>query len=203
MTEPTIEVVLFDVGNVIVRATHAITHVILEDYGIAPEVARRFFANEDYADFARGKLTGEEFAYRTRRRLGSTLAYDQIRCAHDAHIYAKDEEVVAMLRALRERGVRLAFATDTNEWQTARERELVNLAAYGRVFRSHDLGALKVDGGVFERILAELDEEPSHVLFVDDSPEKVARAAALDMVTHRFTSAAALRDELIRCGLRD
>lgn len=195
-----IRVVLFDVGNVIIRATHEITHAILRDLGIPYTTAVRFYVNDDYPNFARGKLTGEEFGQRTRRRMGGLTAA-QIQRAHDAHMYDVDEGTTAVLGALHDRGMTLAFATDTNEWQTARERELVDLTAYGRAFRSNELGALKADGGVFERILAELGEEPSRVLFVDDSPEKVERAVALGMVTHRFTSSAALRQELTHLGL--
>ncbi|MDP3771741.1 MAG: hypothetical protein Q8R16_05560, partial [bacterium] len=123
------------------------------------------------------------------------------RRAHDAHLYDVDAETVAILNALRSRGVPLAFATDTNEWQTARERELIDLTPYGRVFRSHELGALKADGGVFEHIVSELDVEPQHILFIDDSPEKVVCAATLGMVTHRFTTARALQGTLTEYGL--
>lgn len=192
---PAIRIVLFDVGNVIVRATHEITHAILRDLGIPYTTAVRFYVNDDYPNFARGKLTGEEFGQRTRRRMGGLTAA-QIRRAHDAHMYDVDEGTMAALTALRDCGMTLAFATDTNEWQTARERELVDLAAYGRAFRSNELGALKTDGSVFERIIAELGEEPSRVLFVDDSPEKIAVALALQMQTHWFRDAARLYAEL-------
>lgn len=197
---PAIRVALFDVGNVIVRATHEITHAILRDLGIPYTTAVRFYVNDDYPDFARGKLTGDEFGKRTRRRMGGLTAA-QIRRAHDAHMYDVDEGTTAALDALRGRGMTLAFATDTNEWQTARERELVDLAVYGRAFRSNELGALKADGGVFERILAELGEDPQHVLFVDDSPEKIAVALALRMQTHWFRDAMRLYAELESFGL--
>lgn len=204
MSGQQITVALFDVGNVIVRATHEITVAILRDYGIPFSAAVQFYVNDDYPNFARGKITGEEFGKRTRRRIGG-LSVEQIRRAHDAHMYDVDEGTIAILDALRDRGITIAFATDTNEWQTARERELVNLAAYGRVFRSHDLGALKADGSVFERIVAELGESPEHILFVDDSSEKIAMAAALRMPTHWFRSgplgAASLHSELTARGL--
>lgn len=203
MSTPKIKLVLFDVGNVVVRATHAITWAILEDWGLAPEVARRFFANEDYANFARGKLDGNEFAQRLmERHLRITFpSYLELRVAHDAHMYDVDRGTLGVLDLLRTSKIPLAFATDTNRWQTLREAQFVDLQKYGRVFRSHDLGALKADGGVFEHILAELGEELVSTLFVDDSPEKVERAAALGMVTYRFTSAAALQQELVRLGL--
>lgn len=203
MSTPNIRLVLFDVGNVIVRATHAITWAILEDWGLAPEIARRFFANEDYANFARGELDGNEFAQRLMdKHLQITFpSYLELRTAHDAHMYDVNRGVIVLLDSLRAHEIPLAFATDTNAWQTLREIQLVALQKYGRAFRSNELGALKADGGVFERIIADLGEDPQRVLFVDDSPEKIERAAALGMVTHRFTSVAVLQQELIRLGL--
>ena len=203
MTEPAIKVVLFDVGNVIIRATHEITHAILRDYGVPYATAIRFYANDDYPEFSRGRLTATEFGERARARMNGALSVPQIYCAHNAHLYDEDEGVVVILDALQSRGVPLAFATDTNQWQTDRERELIDLRTYGRAFRSNELGALKADGGAFAHIVAEIDVHPSHILFVDDSPEKIERAAALGMVTHRFTSATTLRQELARLDLLD
>ncbi|MDO8599206.1 MAG: HAD-IA family hydrolase [bacterium] len=202
-----IQLVLFDVGNVIIRSTHEITHAILRDYGVPYTTAVRYYVNDDYPNFARGRMTGDEFGERTRERIGGGLTVEELRYAHDHHMYAVDRGTIDVLRLLRERGIARAVATDTNEWQTARERQLVDFRAPHfdnvREFRSNELGALKADGGVFERILAEIDEDPAHVLFVDDSPEKVARAAALGMPTIRFESAAQLHRALIERGLLD
>lgn len=201
MSASAIRVVLFDVGNVIVRATHAITYAILVDFGVKMDIAPRFFHHSDYADFTRGKLTATEFGKRTRERMGGVMTTPQLYCAHNAHIYDADEGVGVLLDVLRSRGFPLAFATDTNVWQIDRVRELVDLDAYGHIFRSDELGALKADGGVFERILATIGEEPAHVLFVDDSPEKIARAAALGMPTIQFINAPALDRELRHLGV--
>lgn len=211
MSEQKIQIVLFDVGNVIVRATHAITWAILEDHGIALEVARRFFANEDYTEFARGNIDGSEFAQRLMsEHLRITFpSYLELRVAHDAHIYDVDRGTIMVLDELRRSPIALAFATDTNGWQTAREKQLVDLSKWSQLqFRSHDLHALKADDGTFERIVKSIQSSvgPSRpaaqeILFVDDSPEKVARAAALGMPTIRFESAMQLRRALVERGL--
>lgn len=46
------QIFLFDVGNVIIDADHAITFKILQEYGVDPDRARLFYANDDYLNSA-------------------------------------------------------------------------------------------------------------------------------------------------------
>lgn len=190
--EPFTRVVLADIGNVLVRATHAITHAILEDLGVSPEAARRFFANPAYVEFACGEIDGHEFArqivdFHVRCRLDER----HVRMAHDAHIYAVDEAVCSVL--LTRVMVPLMIATDTNAWQTHRVNELMPLDdVAARIFRSDELGSLKRDPGTFERIAEAIGEEPRRICFVDDNAKNVARATRAGLDAVRFTDAPAL-----------
>lgn len=134
----------------------------------------------------------------------------QIRAAHDAHIYAVDEAVVAVLEALKSRGVPLAFATTANLWQTERERQLVDLAGqFGLVVRSHDIGMTKTDEGAWPVILKALnwhDREPSTILLVDDARFNCEAAQRAGLQTHQYdptpvVGVAKLREDLKRRGL--
>lgn len=193
---PLARVVLADIGNVLVRATHEITFAILEDYGVAPRDARQFFTASAYAEFARGIIDDREFSERirelvrdhhVRRRLGER----EIRVAHDAHIYAVDEAVSSVL--LTRLTVPLMFATDTNVWQTERVRALLTVEAFAtRTFSSNELGALKRDPGTFERIAEEIGEEPRRICFIDDNAKNIARATQAGFDAVRFTDAPAL-----------
>jgi HAD superfamily hydrolase (TIGR01509 family) len=190
-TRPLTRVVLADMGNVVVRATHAITHAILEDLGIAPEAARRFFANPAYTEFACGTIDGHEFAWQvTEVHLRCRLDERYVRIAHDAHIYALDEAVRDVLARVT---VPLMIATDTNAWQTERTSQLVDMGQLARrVFRSDELGSLKRDPGTFERIAEAIGEEPRRICFIDDSAQNIARAARAGFDAVQFTDASAL-----------
>ncbi|MBI4143015.1 hypothetical protein HY480_04020 [Candidatus Uhrbacteria bacterium] len=168
------QLVLFDIGNVILRATHAITYAILAELGVRPDQCALFFHGKHYGDFARGKITGHDFARDVCRVLEVPESADAlIRTAHDAHIYAVDEAVLDVLHALHGRNVPLAFVTTTNAWQTERERALIDLAGqFGPVVRSHEIGMTKTDRDAWPMILKELgwqDRDPSSILLVDDS----------------------------------
>lgn len=194
-TKPLTCVVLSDIGNVLVRSTHAITFAILEDLGIAPKDARRFFANPAYVEFACGTIDGHEFArqivdFHVRCRLDER----RVRMAHDAHIYDAD---VGVLAALSRVTVPLMLATDTNAWQADRVQQLVDVERLARrMFRSDHLGTLKEHAGTFERIAADIGEDPSHILFIDDSSNKIARAKRAGFDTVQFRDAQQLVAEL-------
>jgi glucose-1-phosphatase len=194
MKKPT--VVLFDVGNVIIQADHAVTHDLLESLGVAPYNARYFYESEEYGAFSRGHLTARQF----HQRLVTTyfhvpLSYHELERTHHQHIFCVDPGVVEVLNELT--SVRLGFLTDTNEWQTDRERELIRLENYGSdIFRSHEMSMLKVDPGTFPRVVAELGAEASEVLLIDDSPEKIAKAKVYGLQTLLFKDSQQLRPDL-------
>lgn len=208
-----IQLVLFDVGNVIVRATHKITEAIFWELGVRPDKVALFFHCKAYGEFARGRITGEEFAQAVREALEALyLTNKQIHTAHDAHIYMVDAAVVEMLEQIDVEQIPLGFVTTTNLWQTARERQLINLAdAFGPVVRSHDFGMTKTDEGVWPVILRALhwqDRDPSTILLVDDAPANIATAQKQlpGIEVHLYdptpvVSVAKLREDLTRRGL--
>lgn len=202
-----IKFVLFDVGNVVVRATHEITYAILRDYGIAPEAAQRFYQNKDYADFARGKITSSEFVDRLmgEHLQNKFLGYHELCIAHDAHIYAVDPLVVEVLKELKALRVLLGFVTNTNKWQTLRELQLINLEKeFARVVRSHDIGMIKTDEGAWPAILKKFgcqNEDPSTILLVDDSVVNCEAASRAGLQVHQYDPTLAVGVTKLRAAL--
>ncbi len=185
------QVIIFDVGNVIIKATHEITMRILGEYGVPEQRRGKFFDNPDYDVYSRGMMTSREFYNRlVETHLKFPLKYEQIVRAHDEHMYAVDSGVAGILEKLWGSGRELAFLTDTNEWQTRREKEMVNLAKYSeKIFRSHETHFLKTDEGCFEHVIKELGGDPASLLLVDDSPEKIEMARKHGLQTIQFLSA--------------
>ncbi len=188
-------VILFDVGNVILLANHKITHEILcKEYEVPAERAAKFFENEDYRNFSRGMIDGEEFYKRlVQNYLKTDLSYEEVVAAHDRHIYDVDSEVVEIIKSLSPK-IRLGFVTDTNLWQTRREREMIDLARFSKeIFRSYESGMIKNDEGFFPYLLKVLGLKPSEILLIDDSPEKIKRAQENGFLTHTYENADKLK----------
>ena len=196
-----IEFIVFDVGNVIVLADHAITHKILQDYGVPEDRAKLFFENEEYREFGRGRIDGNAFCKALIGKYFKTqLTFEQIVDAHNQHIYAVDEEVVKVLKRLKKSNRHsLAFLTDTNEWQNERVRILIDLREYSdKIFRSNDIHMLKTDNGCFPYVRRELKAEPHEILLVDDSLEKILKAQEGGWQTLQFLNSEQLATDLKR-----
>lgn len=204
--------ILFDVGNVILRSTHAITHAILWELGVRPNKAALFFQGPHYAGFARGQISDATFADAVRHALEAPHLTDRdIRKAHDAHIYMVDIRIASILEHLHhDSDCPIAFATTTNEWQTARERELIDLAGrFGPVFRSHEVGCTKTDPDAWGIILEKVGwahRDPATILLVDDSRESCSAAHKAGLGFHVYDPSphrdgpAELRNLLQACG---
>ena len=178
---------MFDVGNVILKADHKITFDILKKYGVPEENAANFYNNADYAAFSRGKISRKDFyAAIVEKHVRFQLTYEQVVEAHDKHIYEVDTDVMRIVSGLP--GI-IVF-TNTNEWQTNRERELVDLEKYSdKIIRSHEIGMLKADEGCFEKIIKEFELNPSEVIFIDDNKENIEKAMMAGMDGILFTDA--------------
>ena len=67
----------------------------------------------------------------------------------------------------------------------------------GTVVSSHE-GVAKPDPEIFLRLLARFDLDPARTVMIDDSDVNLKTAARVGMEPVRFTSPAALRDDLTR-----
>jgi len=203
------EIVLFDVGNVIIKGNFDLTYRKLEGYGVSRQNAERFYDNEDYHDFSRGKITALQFydALANNHLQCPSLTYQQVVDAHDAQIYALDEDVVRIISELVSQRKDIAIITDTNEWQTRVEKELVDLTKLGipseRIFRSHEIGMLKTDEECFPYVLKQLGVDYPDVYLVDDRHEKIEMAQKHGLRTIKFTDSESLVTDLVARGLME
>ncbi|MDO8581266.1 MAG: hypothetical protein Q7S16_00115 [bacterium] len=198
------EKVLFDIGNVILRATHQITFAILWELGVRPDKVALFFHQKAYGEFALGRITGEQFAQATREVLEAPWLTDkQIRAAHDAHIYMVDDAVMEVIRELDHKKRLLGFVTTTNEWQTEREHQFLDL---GSVVRSHEIGMTKTSVNAWIMILQQfkmsMDQAPS-ILLVDDASANNAFAETVGLATYQYDPRPIIGVEKLIAELRE
>ncbi len=192
---------LFDIGNVVIESDHKLTHSLLVEYGIPRGRAELFFNNDDYIDFARGTVSGREFYEAViEKPLGCQLTYEQVRKAHDAHLMRTDQGVVAILRKIPRR--QLVIATNTNAWQTERERKLIDITEYSdHVFRSDEMRMLKKEDACFPYIAEKLGVKRKNIVLIDDSAGNTSKAEECGLQAIQFLNAEQLSEELRKSGL--
>jgi epoxide hydrolase-like predicted phosphatase len=100
---------------------------------------------------------------------------------------ALDETLVALIRRLRGRGLRVGLLSN-NAPSLAAALDRLNLADLfdARVI-SAEIGVMKPDPAAYHAVLDRLDVPPGAALFVDDSPANITGAAAVGMAAVRFT----------------
>lgn len=112
------------------------------------------------------------------------------------------EETVALLAALKARGVRLLALTNWSQetFPVARQRYPF-LQWFEGIVVSGEEGLIKPDPRIYQRLLDRYAVDPARALYIDDSARNVAAAEALGMQGFWFRDAAGLRDGLIERAL--
>ena len=112
------------------------------------------------------------------------------------------EGTVAILRELRDQGVRLYALTnmETHTYPLRRERFEFLRWFEGTVVSSEE-GIIKPDSRIFELLLERYGLEAGSTLLIDDSARNVEAARALGMATVHFQSPEALREALEQAGV--
>jgi putative hydrolase of the HAD superfamily len=166
-------------------------------YGVAFEPSlldATVVGEREYAEWI--ELLGEELARRHGEHTrGAALAFSQL----EARV---DEEVIDLIRPLRDAAYRVAILTNGT---TRVEAEVAALGLHQEVehvFNSARIGAAKPDARAYRHVLATLDVEADEAVFTDDSPAKCDGARAVGMHVVHFTGAEQLDAELRALGLR-
>ena len=188
------QVIVFDVGGVILKIDHNLSFRVLQDYGVPSDIAAQFFKIE-YAAFSRGEISEDEFFNAVNRRLQIPLSAEQLLDAYNARTYGVDGQVVDLLEKIPAQN--LAILTDTTVLQTRRERELIDLSRFSpRVFRSCEIHKLKPDADCFPYVRDQIGAQPDELVMVDDSLDKLVFAQRDGWHTIHFRDAEQLRMEL-------
>lgn len=182
------KVLLFDLGRVILDTKYKIFFQASRDLGVLLETINLCFTAKEYGDFARGKIDGHALCDAIRAITHvPNLTDEQIRDVHDKHIPGLVSGMVELLETVTQKfgADKIIFVTDTCDWQTARQQQLIDLSAY-RVITSDEIGMLKSDPetvdpqghkrSFFLSVLEKLDLQPQEALLIDDSPENIATA---------------------------
>lgn len=112
------------------------------------------------------------------------------------------EDVTSIIRSLKRLNYRLAVLSNS---EATNCRFFSGKGWYGHfdaLFLSHELGVAKPDLRIYEIALRKLKEKPGECLFIDDQEACLKTARKIGMRTILFTSAARLKKELAKIGIR-
>lgn len=174
-------IILFDLGNVLVRLDHA---AFLRTLGFDHQMTEAelyHLLEDDARAFEMGKASAKEFFAGVNTKLGKSYTFDQLRKAWVSVIASAVPGCSELLERLAGT-YRLMMLSNTNELHFQHTVEMLPvLQRFERFFLSYEIGALKPDRRVYEYVLKHVDVPAGRILFIDDLEQNVQAAEGVGM----------------------
>jgi putative hydrolase of the HAD superfamily len=203
MIQPPIEVILYDLGNVILPFNH---------FQIAEKLSR-FSQRKEFQDppkmfsylfdfekgavngYEVGKVSSLEFFQSLRELFQLSLSFEDFIPIWN-EIFIEDQEVSQIILSQKGRW-RLGLLSNTNplHFDYALAKFSI-IRVFDRWILSHEVGFKKPAVEIFQKAIQWASVEPRKILFIDDMKKHVEVAASLGIQGIHFVSAVQLREEL-------
>jgi HAD superfamily hydrolase (TIGR01509 family) len=195
-TEQPFSIILFDLGNVLVRIDYAaFLHTLKFDHQMT-EAELYQLLEDDARAFELGKASAEEFFAGVNTKLGTSYTFDQFRKAWVAIIAGAIPGSSELLERLAGK-YRLMMLSNTNELHFQRTVEMLPvLQRFERSFLSYEIGTLKPARAIYEYVLTHVDVPAGRIVFIDDLEKNVQAAKNVGMSGIVFRGVEPLTSEL-------
>jgi len=203
MDKTPIEVILFDLGNVILPFNHHQIGEKLLPFSLNKEMEdpKRIFAylfdlhTGAVNLYETGKMSSLKFFQAVRDRFYLEISFDEFAMIWN-DIFTENKEVSEIIRALKGKK-RLGLVSNTNSLHfdyIFSKYPVVH--SFDRWILSHEVGFKKPAPEIYQKAIEWASVEPENVLFIDDMQKNVDAAASLGLQVIHFTSAGQLKEEL-------
>ncbi|OPX21032.1 MAG: hypothetical protein BZ151_00920 [Desulfobacca sp. 4484_104] len=199
---PPVTAIAFDLGNVLIRVDQMRLVRYLAPYTQADpqEILALTFASSLKSAYDTGRLSTQEFYQQLIDRLSCSLPYEKF-CQYWTGIFSLEEGMEAVIDRLQERYPLLIVSnTDPLHLDYVRTKFRV-LRHFKRYILSYQLGCQKPEAGIYQALIAALEQPPEQCLFIDDLWPNVAAACQHGLQAWQFFSAAELIEQLASRGL--
>lgn len=203
MNSSFIEVILFDLGNVILP---------FNNYQIAEKLSR-FSQRREFQDpreifsylfhlekglindFDEGRVSPPDFFQSIKEYLGLSISFEEF-IPIWTDIFIENQEVSEIIRSLKGRW-RLGLLSNTDPLHfTYILSKFPIISTFERFILSYEVGFKKPDLRIFQRAIEWASADPEKILFIDDTKGHIEAALSLGMKGIHFISAQQLKKEL-------
>lgn len=190
--KPDFEVILFDLGGVLVElGEHAIPSSWL---GGKTLNSQDWFQSPIAVKFEKGLISANDFASALIQEFELDVSRDEVIKAFTAWPKGVFPEVPELLKALK-KDYKLAVLSNSNElhWPRILNEFLLD-QTIDTLFSSHLINMAKPDIRIFEYVLNDLQVNANQVLFFDDNHENIRTAKSLGIESKYVNSAQQIVD---------
>lgn len=194
-----INVIIFDLGKVILDFDHFLICRRLTDYcSFSPEhIYEIIFGSGLEAELDQGQIAPEKFFEKIKHGLKLDLDLASFRNFWN-DIFSLNDDIAALIKKLKPHYL-LMCLSNTNPWhfEFCLQRFSI-LRDFDFFILSYQVGKRKPDQEIYARALEEARVLPHQCLYIDDINEYIIKAQELGITGIHFTSAAQLYKELCR-----
>ena len=193
-------VLIFDLGNILFELD-GVEAFWPNDSDQPALCQNRWNSSQVAYDLETGKIDDfVDFYQRISEELGIDLKPDEFQRAFLGIIgepFAGTEEMLEDLAS----SYRVMILSNTNEphWQYC--LSMLPLDKYvEKSFLSHEIGAMKPNGIIYESVIADLEIDPENIYYFDDKEENVIAAREYGIKAYKSWGGEVLRQQLIELG---
>ena len=174
------KIVVFDLGGVLVRIHHEVSAALSAAGWMGKPVELHDLAefNRVNCEYQSGRLSLEEFVDHTYDQLQGRVPKEFLRSAHDSVLRSEYVGARKVVEDLRNAGVATAVLSNTcaSHWEKLSKFEAVSTASREHCFLSFEMGMVKPDGSIYEKVERDLAVQPFEIAFLDDSQANIEAA---------------------------
>ncbi len=180
--------IIFDFGGVILNIDFGLTHSAFQRLG-GGDLDKKFSQTQQsgfFDDFEKGKISPQQFRVKIKKLLDFDVSDDNLNAAWNKMLLDIPKQRVDWILKLKEK-YQCVLLSNTNQIHYDFYRENLELVhgykkfsdLFHKTYFSHKIGMRKPDANIYDYVLKELSQEPSEVLFIDDTQKNIDAAKAL------------------------
>lgn len=176
-----IKVVLFDLGRVLMNIDF---DAFPRGLGLDEDQRQQYDQlkiQQTVRQYETGTLSTDKFFETLHSLFHGDFSKENIHEAFDAIIQTDNREIISFVKSVRQH-YRIAVLSNTcaSHWEKVKKTSSV-ISLFPEVFTSFQLGAMKPDRIVFEKVCSSLNILPHEAVFIDDLIENVDGATSVGM----------------------
>lgn len=191
--------VVFDIGNVLLKATHREYLQQIYDKDTAEQLVSEVFHQPEFAEYEKGMYTNEELIDIYGKRFPSHIKEIKRTVNHWEELTTYMDESWEMLKELKEYKIPVyILSTMGKEWKEKifdkfKDFELID----GSVF-SYEVHSNKPDSKIYLALFEKYHLDPGEGIFIDDKKENIDKGIQLGMKGIVFTNIITVKTELFK-----
>lgn len=183
------DVIVFDLGNTLIRFDHNISARKISGSSGADieKIYQTFFDSEFTRAFERGEISPRQFHERVSAFLGIGMAYEEFVAVWN-DIFWEDKEMCDLARHIKGNAShRLFLLSNLNNLHFRYIREKFDIIdIFDELILSFEVGAIKPEKKIYDEVLRRGATDASRVVYIDDREDLITEALKFGIDAIRF-----------------